>query len=88
MVGGELGRRTVSEDGDQEADVARGEHPMRTPVYGGLLILLAMVGSTLVVADGGSWPGWLRVFLLVLALPVAVAGWLMTFRDLTPPRHR
>ena len=67
--------------------MARGDHPMRTPVYGGLLILVAMVGATLVVADGGSWPAAVRVVLLLLALALAVAGWLMTFRDLTPPRR-
>jgi UDP-N-acetylmuramyl pentapeptide phosphotransferase/UDP-N-acetylglucosamine-1-phosphate transferase len=67
--------------------MARGDHPRRTPVYGGLLILVAMVGATLVVYQGGSWPGWLRTVLLVLAIPLAVAGWLLTFRDLTPPRR-
>jgi hypothetical protein len=60
---------------------------MRTPVYGGLLIAVAMIGATLVVAWGGAWPGWLRTALLVLALPTAIAGWLMTFRDRTPPRR-
>jgi UDP-N-acetylmuramyl pentapeptide phosphotransferase/UDP-N-acetylglucosamine-1-phosphate transferase len=67
--------------------MARGEHPQRTPVYGGLLILVAMVGATLVVADAGSWPVAVRTVLLLLALVVAVAGWLMTFRDLTPRRR-
>jgi hypothetical protein len=60
---------------------------MRTPVYGGLLIAVAMIGSTLVVAAGDGWPGWLRGALLILALPTAMAGWLMTFRDRTPPRR-
>ena len=68
--------------------MARGEHPRRTPAYGGLLIAAAMVGATLVVAHGGGWPGWLRTTLLLLAIPLAIAGWLLTFRDLTPPRRR
>jgi hypothetical protein len=68
--------------------MARGEHPMRTPVYGGLLIATAMIGSTLVVAGGAGWPGWLRAVLLVLALVTAIGGWLLTFRDLTGTRRR
>jgi hypothetical protein len=69
--------------------MARGEHPMRTPVYGALLIISAMLGATWVVRGGGeALPGWLHAALLVLALLMAVAGWLMTFRDLTPPRRR
>ncbi|HEV7186653.1 MAG TPA: hypothetical protein VGN28_02030 [Blastococcus sp.] len=59
---------------------------MRTPVYGGLLIMLAMLGS-IVVWEGGE-PTWLRTCLMVVALVVALAGWLMTFRDLTPSRRR
>jgi len=54
---------------------------MRTPVYGGLLIAAAMLGS--IVIWEGSEPTWLRTCLLVVALLVAFAGWLMTFRDLS-----
>ena len=68
--------------------MARGDHPMRTPVYGGLLIAAAMLGATAVVVLGGDLPGWLHGGLLVLAVPVALVGWLMTFRDLSPPRRR
>jgi hypothetical protein len=68
--------------------MARGDHPMRTPVYGALLIAAAMIGATLVVYDGGAMPGWLHAALLILAIPVALVGWLMTFRDLSPPRRR
>jgi hypothetical protein len=67
--------------------MARGDHPMRTPVYGGLMIVGAMIGS--VAIWEGLPAGWLRGGLLVLALVVALAGWLMTFRDLSRPRpHR
>jgi hypothetical protein len=66
--------------------MARGDHPMRTPVYGALLIIGAMLGS--VVVWEGSEPTWLRNCLLVVALLVAFVGWLMTFRDLSSPRRR
>jgi UDP-N-acetylmuramyl pentapeptide phosphotransferase/UDP-N-acetylglucosamine-1-phosphate transferase len=59
---------------------------MRTPLYGGLLIVGAMLGATLVWQ--GGLPNWLRNCLMVLALIVALAGWLMTFRDLSPSRRR
>jgi UDP-N-acetylmuramyl pentapeptide phosphotransferase/UDP-N-acetylglucosamine-1-phosphate transferase len=55
-------------------------------VYGGLLIAVAMVGATLVYGSG--LPGWMRITLLVLAIPLALVGWLMTFRDLSPRRRR
>jgi UDP-N-acetylmuramyl pentapeptide phosphotransferase/UDP-N-acetylglucosamine-1-phosphate transferase len=67
-------------------DVARGDHPMRTPVYGAALIVAAMLGSIVVWRSG--WPGWLRGALLVVALVMALAGWLMTFRDLSRPIKR
>jgi len=59
---------------------------MRTPVYGALLIIGAMLGS--VAVWEGSEPTWLRDCLMVVALIMALAGWLMTFRDLSPPRRR
>ncbi len=66
--------------------MGRGDHPRRTPVYGGLLIVAAMVGATVVWVN--DVPGWLTTVLLLVALVTALAGWLMTFRDLTPPRRR
>jgi UDP-N-acetylmuramyl pentapeptide phosphotransferase/UDP-N-acetylglucosamine-1-phosphate transferase len=66
--------------------MARGDHPMRTPVYGGLLIVAAMVGATLAWQHVG--PVWLRDVLLVVALVAALGGWVMTFRDLSNPRRR
>jgi UDP-N-acetylmuramyl pentapeptide phosphotransferase/UDP-N-acetylglucosamine-1-phosphate transferase len=66
--------------------MAIGDHPMRTPVYGGALIVGAMLGATWVWE--GSLPTWLRDMLLVVALLAALAGWLMTFRDLSPSRRR
>jgi hypothetical protein len=66
--------------------MARGDHPMRTPVYGALLIMGAMLGS--IAVWEGNEPTWLRNTLMVVLLVVALAGWLMTFRDLTPPRRR
>lgn len=51
---------------------------MRTPFYGVLLIVAAMVGSTLATVAG---PTWLRVVVYVVAVPAALAGFVMTFRD-------
>jgi UDP-N-acetylmuramyl pentapeptide phosphotransferase/UDP-N-acetylglucosamine-1-phosphate transferase len=62
-----------------------GDHPMRTPAYGGLLIVGAMLGATAVWQ--GGLPTWPRNVLLVVALIAALAGWLMTFRDLSPSRR-
>ena len=59
---------------------------MRTPVYGGLLIVGAMIGATLAWLDVDIV--WLRTVLLVAALLAALAGWLMTFRDLSGVRPR
>ncbi|MGY1781036.1 hypothetical protein [Geodermatophilus sp. SYSU D01036] len=47
-----------------------------------------MVGATPVVVAGAGLPGAVRGLLLVLATLTALAGWLLTFRDLTPPRRR
>jgi hypothetical protein len=67
--------------------VARGDHPMRTPVYGALLIATAMIGSTLVVAYGGGWPAWTRAVVLVVAVFAILVGAGLTLRDRTPPRR-
>src|SRR3954465_11872397 len=79
----------VGATGERAGDpgyVARGDHPMRTPVYGGLLIVGAMIGASMVWLSG--LPIWLRNLLLVLALVAAIAGWIMTFRDLSQPLRR
>ena len=67
--------------------MARGDHPMRTPVYGGLLIAAAMIGSTIVVSEGQSWPAWTRVVTLAVAVVAILVGALLTLRDRTPPRR-
>jgi hypothetical protein len=51
---------------------------MRTPFYGVLLIVAAMVGSTVATVDG---PAWLRVVVYVVSVPAALVGFVMTFRD-------
>lgn len=66
--------------------MARGDHPMRTPFYGALLIVAAMLAGVAVT----TWthpPGAVRVVVLVLALLVALVGFVLTLRDLTPPRR-
>jgi UDP-N-acetylmuramyl pentapeptide phosphotransferase/UDP-N-acetylglucosamine-1-phosphate transferase len=67
--------------------MARGDHPMRTPVYGGLLIAAAMIGATVVVANGQGWPSWTRVVVLTAAVIAILVGALLTLRDRTPPRR-
>jgi UDP-N-acetylmuramyl pentapeptide phosphotransferase/UDP-N-acetylglucosamine-1-phosphate transferase len=65
--------------------MARGDHPMRTPVYGGLLVVAAMIGATAVWQLVGV--RWLRDLLMVVALAAGLTGWVMTFRDLSSPRR-
>jgi hypothetical protein len=84
VSGGHLSIVTFSEE---HGVVPRTAHPGRTVVLGALLIVAAMVGATLVWGDGGL-PGWLRTALLVLAVPVALTGWVLTFRDLSTPLPR
>ena len=60
--------------------------PRWTVVLGGLLIVVAVVDAALV--GPSHLEPWLRTTLLVLALPIAVAGWIMTFRDLSNPLPR
>ena len=55
-------------------------------MYGALLIVAAMVGATLVWES--SLGGWLRTSLLILAVPVALTGGILTFRDLSKPLPR
>ena len=68
--------------------MARGDHPMRTPAYGGLLVVAAMVGATLVVRSGADWPGWVRPVVIAVAVVAILVGALLTLRDRTPPRRR
>lgn len=65
--------------------MARGDHPQRTPVYGALLIVAAMVVGTLVSAVGHPGPV-VRVPVLVVCLVAAIVGLVLTLRDRTPPR--
>ncbi|MFI6167266.1 hypothetical protein ACIBCN_10815 [Nocardia sp. NPDC051052] len=55
-----------------------GNHPQRTPFYGMLMMLTAMI-TGLWVGDL-PWPG-LRVAAYLALLALALAGFLMTFRD-------
>jgi UDP-N-acetylmuramyl pentapeptide phosphotransferase/UDP-N-acetylglucosamine-1-phosphate transferase len=61
---------------------------MRTPAYGGLLVVAAMVGATLVVRSGADWPGWVRPVVIAVAVVAILVGALLTLRDRTPPRRR
>lgn len=67
--------------------MARGDHPMRTPFYGACLIVSAMLLG-LLVKVWTSPPTWVQAVGLVVALGIALVGFVMTFRDLTPPPRR
>ncbi len=66
--------------------MARGEHPQRTPFYGVLLIVAAML-IAVAVTTWSHPPTVVRAVVLVLALLMALIGFAMTFRDLPPPRR-
>jgi hypothetical protein len=58
----------------------RGAHPERTPFYGALLVISAMIsGSAVTWWSSPATP--LRDAVLALALVVAIAGSVMTLRD-------
>lgn len=59
--------------------MARGEHPERTPLYGGLLIVTAMVASAVVTAT--STPTAVRIPIYLVSLVAALFGALLTLRD-------
>jgi hypothetical protein len=61
-------------------------NPRVTVVLGGLLIVVAVVDAALV--GRSQLVPWLRTTLLVLALPIGISGWVMTFRDLSNPIKR
>lgn len=59
--------------------MARGEHPERTPLYGGLLIVAAMVVSVVVTMI--SAPTAVRIPVYLVSLVAALFGALLTLRD-------
>jgi hypothetical protein len=61
--------------------MARGEHPERTPVYGGLLAVAALIAATAVTV--WSTPLAVRIVVYVIGGIAATVGFLMTFRDYT-----
>ena len=58
-----------------------GDHPQRTPAYGALLIVSAMVASTLVTEN--PVPTWARIVCYSASFVAACAGLVMTLRDRT-----
>ena len=58
---------------------------MRTPFYGALLIVAAMMAG-LAVSAWSHPPNLVKVPVLIVALVAAIVGVGMTLRDLTPPR--
>jgi hypothetical protein len=56
-----------------------GEHPQRTPLYGVLLVIVAVLLSWLVASTLHGWPSAVGYF---VALAVGAFGFVMTLRDL------
>jgi UDP-N-acetylmuramyl pentapeptide phosphotransferase/UDP-N-acetylglucosamine-1-phosphate transferase len=59
--------------------MARGEHPERTPLYGGLLVIGAMVASAVVAVT--NTPAAVRIPVYVVSLLAGLVGALLTLRD-------
>jgi UDP-N-acetylmuramyl pentapeptide phosphotransferase/UDP-N-acetylglucosamine-1-phosphate transferase len=59
--------------------MARGEHPERTPLYGGLLIIAAMVVSAVVTVT--HTPTAIRVPVYLVSLVAGLVGAVLTLRD-------
>lgn len=59
--------------------MARGEHPERTPLYGGLLVIGAMIVSAVVTVTDA--PLGLRIPVYLISLVAALFGALLTLRD-------
>ncbi|MHC9293504.1 hypothetical protein ACRCUN_13610 [Mycobacterium sp. LTG2003] len=56
-----------------------GDHPMRTPFYGVLLVIAAVLLAWLVASALTGWPAAVGYF---LAIAVGAVGFVMTLRDL------
>jgi len=59
--------------------MARGEHPERTPLYSGLLIITAMVVSAVVALS--HTPTAIRVPVYLVSLVAGLVGAVLTLRD-------
>ena len=61
--------------------MARGDHPQRTPLYGALMLVAVWwAGATVTLVHA---PTAVKVVVLIVAVPVALVGFAMTFRDLS-----
>ena len=58
--------------------MARGDHPKRTPFYGALMLFGAFMACGLASSIDITW---VSIVIYVVAVIVAFAGFLMTFRD-------
>lgn len=67
--------------------MARGEHPRRTPVYGGLLVIAALCGAAALASVRPRLPGAVQIVVYVVLFLLATAGVLMTFRDYSGPQR-
>ena len=61
--------------------MARGDHPQRTPLYGALMLVAVWwAGATVTLLHATTA---VKVVVLIVAVPVALVGFVMTFRDLS-----
>ncbi len=56
-----------------------GKHPQRTPLYGVLLNLAVYYSAYFVYTE--PRPVWVQIAFWVVAVPLAIVGTIMTFRD-------
>ncbi|WP_068278708.1 hypothetical protein [Aldersonia kunmingensis] len=61
--------------------MGRGDHPQRTPLYGAVMMIAAFVTASLTAAV--EMPIAAHGVIIVTAALVGLAGFLMTFRDLS-----
>lgn len=72
------GWRFVGRANGHREEVARGDHPQRTPFYGVLLLSAAFLSCWLAAEIHILW---VSIVIYVLAAIAAGAGFIMTFRD-------
>lgn len=61
--------------------IGKGDHPRRTPLYGGVLIVAMMLAATALTYGGGPLPTAVRVVGYTIFAAGALIGVVLTLRD-------